>query len=260
MTEIAAQHALNGIYAMGAAPQAATLSLILPRLSDNLQARTHSEIMATADQAMTAAGAAIVCEHTSLGSELTIDFTLTGLCKSPITLAGARAGDMLILTKPLGSGMLMAAKMAGKALGADVAQALHLMRQSQKAAAEILSQSRAMTNVAGVGLIGHLQWLLNASMIGAELSLSDIPLMKGAEDLAASGIRSSIYNTNRMLAPELSDLGPRALLFDPQTSGGLLASVAPDMAQSKLRALQGEGYSAAIIGTTTETKGEITLH
>jgi selenide,water dikinase len=134
------------------------------------------------------------------------------------------------------------------------------MRQSQKAAAEILSQARAMTDVAGFGLIGHLQGLLNASMIGAELSLSDIPLMQGAEDLAASGIRSSIYNTNRMLAPELSDLGPRALLFDPQTSGGLLASVAPDMAKSKLRALQSGGYTAAIIGTTTETKGEITLH
>ncbi len=260
MTEIAAQHALSDIYAMGAAPQAATLSLILPRLSDNLQARTLSEIMATADKAMTAAGAAIVGEHTSLGSELTIGFTLTGLCKSPITLAGARAGDVLILTKPLGSGMLMAAEMAGKARGADVAQALQLMRQSQKAAAEILSQARAMTDVAGFGLIGHLQGLLNASMIGAELSLSDIPLMQGAEDLAASGIRSSIYNTNRMLAPELSDLGPRALLFDPQTSGGLLASVAPDMAESKLRALQSEGYTAAIIGTTTETKGEITLH
>lgn len=260
MTEIAAQHALNDIYAMGAAPQAATLSLILPRLSDSLQARTLAEIMATADQVMTGAGAAIVGGHTSLGSELTIGFTLTGLCNAPITLAGARAGDVLLLTKPLGSGTIMAAEMAGKARGMDVAQALQLMRQGQKAAAEILQEAHAMTDVTGFGLIGHLQGLLDVSAVGAALSLSDIPLMQGAEALATSGVRSSIYDANRMLVPELSDLGPRALLFDPQTSGGLLAAVAADKAHSTLRALQDAGYTAAIIGEITETRGEIILH
>ena len=259
MTEIAAQHALNDIYAMGARPQAATLTLILPRLSDSLQARTLAEIMATADQVMAEAGAAIVGGHTSIGAELTIGFTLTGLCEHPITLAAARPGDVLLLTKPLGSGMIMAGDMAGAARGTDIAEALAMMRQSQKSAAEILNSAHAMTDVTGFGLIGHLKGLLAASQVGATLSVQDIPWMTGADALAEAGIRSSIYDVNRRLAPDLSDAGPRALLFDPQTSGGLLAAVAPDRAQSTLNALQDAGYPAAMIGEITQNSGDITL-
>ena len=103
MTRIAAVHALGDIWAMGATPQAATATIILPRMSSALQSRTMSEIMSIAGAVMRDAGAEIVGGHSSMGDEMTIGFTLTGLCETaPITLAGGQPGDCLILTKPIG--------------------------------------------------------------------------------------------------------------------------------------------------------------
>jgi len=250
MTAIAAQHALNDVWAMGASPQAATVTLILPRQSADLQERLLAEIMHSAHQEMTAAGAAIVGGHTSLGDELTIGFTLTGLCETPpLTLAGAQAGDHLILTKPIGSGTLMAAEMSGTAPGACVAEALDIMCQSQRDAATVLRPvAHAMTDVTGFGLLGHLQGLCAASDLGAEVDFDAIPLMAGAAALAEAGVRSTIFEDNAALLPGIGTAGARALLFDPQTSGGLLASVAPARASDALRELKNHGYHAAKIG------------
>ncbi|MDP5360048.1 MAG: selenide, water dikinase SelD, partial [Paracoccaceae bacterium] len=162
MTRIAAIHALGDIWAMGAAPQAATASLILPRMSAALQERTMSEIMTTAAAVFAQAGGKIIGGHSSLGAELTIGFTVTGLTKSPITLAGAKPGDKIILTKPIGSGTIMAAEMAGKAKGADVIACLELMVQDQAKASQILGEAHAMTDVTGFGLAGHLRGICDA--------------------------------------------------------------------------------------------------
>lgn len=254
MTRIAAIHALGDIWGMGASPQAATASIILPRMSADLQRRTLSEIMAVATEVMGDAGAAIVGGHSSLGDELTIGFTLTGQCdKAPITLAGARAGDALILTKPLGSGVVMAAEMAGRARGGDVAAAYAIMVQGQGAAAAILADVHAMTDVTGFGLAGHLGGICDASGVGAEIDLGAVPLMQGALALAETGTRSTIYADNRSGAgPVFGADGPRAdLLFDPQTAGGLLAAVAADKAVDLLQKLIDAGYPAAIIGRIT---------
>lgn len=260
MTRIATQHALNDIYAMGATPQAATLTLILPRLSDALQARTLSEIMATAHETLCRAGVAIAGGHTSLGERLTIGLTVTGLLEhDPIGLAGAQPGDALILTKPLGSGTLLAAEMATQARGSDIAKALDFMEQPQGAAARSLSQAHAMTDVTGFGLIGHLQGLIEASDVGAALDFDAIPLMDSAAELAASGVRSTLYDANRAIAPEVDDSGARALLFDPQTSGGLLAAIAPTQVDKVLAELKTTGYSAAKIGEITNAPGKITV-
>ena len=241
---------------MGAAPQAATATLILPRLSPELQRRTLSEIMATATEEMRAAGAEIVGGHSSVGDELTIGFTVTGLCeREPITLAGGRAGDALILTKPLGSGVLMAAEMAGKAKGADVAKALVQMTTQQGQASDILSNANAMTDVTGFGLAGHLHGICEASGCGAELDLQAIPCFDGVLALSERGVRSSIYAENRMLVPELPETGKAALLFDPQTAGGLLAAVSPETADGIVKNLQAAGYPATIIGRLTEVSG-----
>jgi len=256
MTRIAAVHALGDIWAMGARPQAATATIILPRMSPELQRRTMAEIMKTASAVIGAAGAEIVGGHSSMGDELTIGFTLTGLCETaPITLSGGRPGDALILTKPLGSGALMAAEMAGQADGAWVADAFRQMVQPQGEASRILADAQAMTDVTGFGLAGHLLGICEASDCGAVLDLDAIPLMAGALELSAKGIRSTIFDDNRAIAPELPSGDRVDLLFDPQTAGGLLAAVAVDQAHGMCEDLRKAGYPAVIIGHLTDTRG-----
>ena len=252
MTRIAAIHALGDIWAMGARPQAATATVILPPLSPALQQRTLSEIMATARQVMRAAGAEIVGGHTSSGAEMTIGFTVTGLCENdPVTLAGGQAGDALILTKPLGSGVLMAAEMAGVAHGDWICAAYDHMTRPQSDAARLLGQAHAMTDVTGFGLAGHLSGLCEASGLGAALTLDAIPVMEGAMEMAEAGVRSSLFADNRTLAPLLPEGGRADLLFDPQTAGGLLAAVAADTADEIVKQLRRMGHPAARIGMLT---------
>ena len=260
MARIAAIHALGDIWAMGASPQAATATVILPRLTPAMQDRTLAEIMQVAGEVMAAAGAEIVGGHTSLGDELTIGFTITGLCEEePITLAGGRAGDVLILTKPLGSGVLMAAEMAGLARGEWVLAAFEQMTRSQAQAAQILAVAHAMTDVTGFGLAGHLSGMCEASGVGATLDLGAIPALQGAVELATRGVQSTLFADNRALAANLPDRGKAALLFDPQTAGGLLAAVAPEMAKDCLTDLLEAGYGAAKIGVLTKGSARISL-
>lgn len=251
MTRIAAIHALSDVWAMGAAPQAATLTLILPRQSAALQVRALTEIMATAHEVMAAAGAAIAGGHTTLGAEFTVGFTLTGLLDAaPVTLAGAQPGDALILTKALGVGVILAAEMRGLARGADVVAAWAQMVRPQGDAAQALRAAHAMTDVTGFGLAGHLAGICAASGLAGELDLTAIPLLAGAEALAAQGVRSSLWAQNVAGAGVVTGAaGPRGdLLFDPQTCGGLLAAVPAAQAASVVAALRAQGHVAAIIG------------
>ncbi|PJI93109.1 selenophosphate synthase [Yoonia maricola] len=251
MTRIAVVHALGDIWAMGAKPQAATASLILPRMTATLQERTMAEIMTTASEVFAKAGTKIIGGHSSLGDELTIGFTVTGLTQTPITLAGAKPGDKLIITKPIGSGTIMAAEMAGKAKGADVISCLDLMVQDQAHAAVILGKAHAMTDITGFGLAGHLRGICDASGVGATLDLDTIPLMDGARELSAAGVRSTLFEDNRTGAGPIA--GPSMdLLFDPQTAGGLLAAVSARSSVAAFKKLQEVGYNAAIIGEITE--------
>lgn len=266
MARIAAVHALGDIWAMGAEPQVATANLILPRLSPALQQRTLREIMSAAGAVLRDAGADIVGGHTSIGDELSIGFTVTGLCTAPpVTLAGAQPGDALILTKPIGSGVIMAAEMSGEARGDWVAAALPLMCQPQGAAARILSglharsRAHAMTDVTGFGLAGHLLGLCEASGLAATLDLKALPVMQGAAELSAGGIRSSLFEENRAIAPELPRGAQADLLFDPQTAGGLLAAVSPDAAADILAQLHSAGYPAARIGTLSAGAPQLNL-
>lgn len=251
MTRIAATHALGDIWAMGARPQAATISLILPRMSAALLRRTMVEIMVTATEVLTGAGAKVAGGHSSLGDELTIGFTLTGLTDAPIRLAGAKPGDALILTKPIGSGTIMAAEMAGRARGADVIACVDQMMQGQARAADILASAHAMTDVTGFGLAGHLRGMCDASATGAVLRLDEIPLMHGAQALSDAGIQSTLFDDNVAGAGPID--GPvLKLLFDPQTAGGLLAAVDVLSARGLLAALKTAGYRAAIVGEITD--------
>ena len=263
MARIAAIHALGDIWAMGAAPQVALSQITLPRLSPELQARTLAEMLEAAAEVFGAAGADVVGGHTTVGAELTIGFTVTGLARRPVTKAGARPGDALILTKPLGSGTIMAAEMAmarlpGLLLGECVAAAFTAMTRGQAAASAVLAPvAHAMTDVTGFGLAGHLMEMLEASDCGARLSLGRVPCLPGAVELAAAGVASSLAPANRAaLLGRVSGL-TAPLIYDPQTGGGLLAAVPAEQAQTLLAALRTHDPEAALIGYVTDGPARI---
>ncbi len=254
MGKIAAIHALGDIWAMGATPQAALATITLPPMSSRLQSIWLNEIMDAASGVMGAAGSEIIGGHTSLGAELMVGFSVTGLLDgNAIRLSGANPGDVLILTKPVGSGTILAAEMQMLARGDHVAAALELMMQEQGTASKILSGAHAMTDVTGFGLAGHLMNMCRASHVAAEINLPAIPLMDGAFDLADSGVRASLYQDNLANVPVEGAIGPRGVLIhDPQTSGGLLAAVDAADANRLLGALQIAGYEATLVGRIVE--------
>ncbi len=258
MTRIAAVHALGDIWAMGAQPQVALSSLILPRMSPALQARTLREITDAASTIFNDAGAALVGGHTTMGAELTIGFTVTGTRDTkPITVAGAQAGDVLLLTRPIGSGVIMAAHMDGTAHGRDVAAALKIMQEPQARQADILRNAHAMTDVTGFGLAGHVQAICAASNLTATIMQTAVPIYQGARALSDQGAGSSLLQANIANAPTVGIRDP--LLHDPQTAGGLLAALPHADADAALVALENDGLRGWVIGRLHSATGPITI-
>lgn len=257
MARIAAIHALSDIRAMGAAPQAVLASIVLPPMDARRQSRTLGEIMAGARAVFDAADAEIVGGHTSTGAEMILGFTVTGLLTArAIGHAGARPGDVLILTKPIGTGVVMAGEMAGRAHGREVKAAIDSMDRDQAAAAAILTAATAMTDVTGFGLAGHLGAICRASDVSVRIDMDEVPFLSGAERLARAGIRSTLWPQNRAAA-ELVRLrapdDPRAdLFYDPQTAGGLLAAVGADIASKLVERIEAEGGTAWRIGVVRD--------
>ncbi|WP_347311409.1 selenide, water dikinase SelD [Defluviimonas sp. SAOS-178_SWC] len=256
LARITAIHAMGDIWSMGARPQAALAQVILPRMSPRLQTETLREIMAAAAETFGSEGADVVGGHTSLGAELTVGFTVTGLAaQMPVKQSGAKPGDWLILTKPIGTGVILAAEMARAAPGAVVAGALASMCRPQGAAARLIApQAHAMTDITGFGLAGHLLAMLEASGVSARISLSHVPFLSGAGELAAAGHGSTLLPANRAaMARMFFTESPRAdLLFDPQTAGGLLAAIPASAALDVAHRLRAIGESPAIIGEVIE--------
>jgi selenide,water dikinase len=253
LARIAAVHALGDVWAMGARPQAALASVVLPRMSQALQARTLEEVTRAASEVLRAAGADLVGGHSTMGAETTLGFTVTGLCDGePIGLGGARPGDALILTRPLGSGVILAAEMAGAAPGAQVIGMLDAMERPQGDAAALLARhAGAMTDVTGFGLAGHAGAIARASGVAVVVAPDAVPAYPGARELAAAGHASSLHAANVAATPVagLGAGGPAAaLLHDPQTAGGLLAAVPASQADALIAALRGMGHRAARIG------------
>ncbi|MEM6389818.1 MAG: selenide, water dikinase SelD, partial [Pseudomonadota bacterium] len=158
VARIALHHAAGDVLAMGAAPQAALAQIILPPMAPRLQTRALIEVMAAAGGAAAELGLEIAGGHSTEGAELSIGFTVTGLLSAPAkTLGAAKAGDVLVLTRPIGSGVLLAGEMAMRAKGADIATLWATLCQPQAEIARALAQhAHAMTDVTGFGLAGHL--------------------------------------------------------------------------------------------------------
>ncbi|MEK6217484.1 MAG: selenide, water dikinase SelD, partial [Boseongicola sp.] len=231
MTRIAALHAMGDIWAMGASPQALLAQITLPQLAEPLQKAWLDECLAAANAVAQETGAALVGGHTSVGAEFTIGFTVTGLLADNRSLCRhAQVGDALILTRPIGSGTLLAAEMLGIADGHEVLGLLDEMSKSQAtAAAKLASCANALTDITGFGLAGHAARLAGGAGLTAEIQLDQVPFFPGAERLAAQGVRSSLYSANLAAQPiDVGDNPAAALLFDPQTAGGLLAAIPSD--------------------------------
>ncbi|KAJ54930.1 segregation protein B [Actibacterium mucosum KCTC 23349] len=258
LTQIAVAHALGDIWAMGGQPRAVLSQVTLPTASDRVQRHMLREITAAARAAL--GDIPLVGGHSAVGAELMVGFTALGQAGAARRVTGAQVGDALILTKPLGSGTLFAAEMQGKADGGDIARALQTMARPVREDAVVLApMAHAMTDVTGFGLGGHLLDMLRDGGLDAELVLNDVPLMQGAAELAAAGVRSSLYPKNAELLQAVgldTTSTPRAaLLADPQTAGGLLAAV-PN-GDAAMDAMQKAGLQAWKIGLLTEGTGKI---
>jgi selenide,water dikinase len=265
---IAANHALGDIFAMGAEAQSALAIATVPYGRERIVEQTLADLMSGALDTLAPTGAVLAGGHSSEGAELAFGLTVNGLIAEDALLrkGGMQPGDTLILTKPIGTGTLFAADMRGKAKGRWVDGAIQSMLVSNQAAAACLHRrgATACTDVTGFGLLGHLVEMTRASDADVQIELQAVPLLDGAEQTVAAGILSSLQPQNLRLRravrdPERLSAHPRyPLLFDPQTAGGLLASVPAAGASGCLDELHELGYScAAIIGRveprTTET-------
>ena len=259
--KVAANHALGDIFAMGGEPQTATAVCTVP---PGLEAKVEDlllQMMSGAVEVLNAAGCSLVGGHTGEGRELALGFSINGLIDEKMShvmrKGGMQAGDMLVLTKPIGTGTLFAAHARGAARGRWIDGAMQSMLMSNQAGAQILSAhgATACTDLTGFGLLGHLVEMTRPSGVDAELHLSALPLLDGATDCIKAGIVSSLQPANVRLrravrnAQEFVQDARYPLLFDPQTAGGLLASVPAAQAGACVAALQAAGYSqTAIIG------------
>jgi selenide, water dikinase len=259
--EIAANHALSDLYAMGAQPHSALAVVTLPFAAQSVMEEQLYQVMAGAVQTLDAAGATLLGGHSGEGAELAIGFSVTGIIDEE-DLARRRMlvpGQALILTKPLGTGALFAADMRHQALGRWIDAAVAMMRQSNYGAAKCLRKHGATgcTDITGFGLVGHLLALLRKTGLGADIELNKLPLLEGALDCVEAGIFSSLQpqNLGRRQQITAADGARRhqtwPLLFDPQTSGGLLAAVPVENALACVAALGELGYGqATIVGRT----------
>ncbi|WP_336366502.1 selenide, water dikinase SelD [Marinobacter sp. C2H3] len=260
--KVAANHSLGDVFAMGAEAQSATAVATVPYGIESKVEDVVFQMMSGAVEVLNEAGCALVGGHTGEGKELALGFAVNGLIDPDEVMSkgGLKPGDVLILTKPIGTGTLFAAHARLAAKGRWIDAALTSMMQSNKAAAECLRRfgTRACTDVTGFGLLGHLVEMTRPSGVDAELNLSAIPILPGAEETVAAGIMSSLQPANVRLRRGIREqekwvnhpLYP--LIFDPQTAGGLLASVPADKAQACVRELRALGYpQTTIIGRVT---------
>jgi selenide, water dikinase len=260
--QIAAANSLSDVYAMGGRPITA-LSIVGFPLQAAPEAAMHQILRGGLDK-MAEAGVAVVGGHSINDEEIKAGFAVTGLVHPEriVTNAGARPGDCLILTKPLGTGIMAFAMQLGRAPAGGPEAAAHWMAMLNQEAAKLMVEFgvRACTDVTGFGLAGHLAAMAEASRVDVEVVWDDLPLLPGVMECLAEGIASGAVERNRESSASALVAGDGVtppmldLCFDPQTSGGLLLAVAPSAADELLRRLRAAGSTeAAAIGKVLGT-------
>lgn len=263
MGRIAANHALSDLYACGARPVSALAAITLPFSSGALQQRELEQLLDGALHEFALAGCRLNGGHSLQGVELSVGFAVNGVAMSPdgrlLGKSGAAPGDQLVLTKALGIGALFAAHMQLAADGRDLSAAVASMLQSNQMAAQLALAhgASACTDITGFGLLGHLLEMLSG-LHGAYLELARLPLLRGAIEHIGAGITSTMQAANTRSAgwsvqhPETIDEARMQMLFDPQTSGGLLIAIPAERAAALCDALRQNGYGwARVIGEVT---------
>ena len=253
---ICAHHSLNDLYAMGAQPTSALALATIPLMAEPMMEDDLHQLLRGVVDVLNASDTPLVGGHSAEGAELSIALTVTGTPGlTTLTKSGAQVGDMLLLTKPLGTGVILAGAMRGTHVPGAIAGAVNCMDTSNALSVEILRNYavNALTDVTGFGLLGHLSEILRGSDCGVSLHLNDIPMLPGALLMARQGIASSLQASNALVLADFTlsadlDAEILALLSDPQTSGGLLASVPAHQADSCLTALRVQQIEAAMIG------------
>ncbi len=262
--QIALKHGFSDLYAMGATPHSVLALVQLPYATPAKQGEMLYHLLAGIYKGLIPTGTPLVGGHSLEGPQLALGFACNGVAQADQLWrkGGMQVGDALILTQALGTGTLFAADMQKKAKGRWIEAAIATMLVSNGPAADVFRahQVTACTDVTGFGLVGHLLEMLRASQVSVELNLRDLPVLPGARETLAQGILSSLYGQNVRAAGGISNsIAHRhhpdyPLLFDPQTAGGLLATVPAARAKDCLASLRQRGYTAAVqIGTVTPT-------
>lgn len=257
--QISANHCLSDLFSMGAEPQSALAIATLPYATPAKLEETLYQLLSGAVKALNQAQAVLIGGHTTEGTDLAFGLSCNGLAYPDRLLrkGGMEPGQVLILTKALGTGTLFAADMQLKAKGRWIEAAIQSMLLSNQAAADCLRKwgAIACTDITGFGLLGHLTEMLRASQVSVELNLEAIPVLNGVEKTLQQGVVSSLYAQNLQTSRQIQNLDQVSshplfpLLFDPQTSGGLLAAIPGDRATDCLACLQSAGYpDSRIIG------------
>lgn len=259
--QIAATNALSDVYAMGGEPKLCLNIMAVP--ADMPRETVHQMLRGGYDKVYEA-GALITGGHSILDKEPKYGLAVTGFVHPDrvLTNSGARVGDVLLLTKPLGVGVLTTAAKAEIASPEGLALAHRLMTTLNKAARDVMVNYRvhACTDVTGFGLLGHLTEMTQGSGVSAELYVDEMDLIPEAVELARMGILPEGMYRNRAFAESGVDAGQTALcrqdiLYDPQTAGGLLMAVHPEDAAALLAELQNCVPSAQRIGIIRPYEG-----
>ena len=259
--QIAATNALSDVYAMGGEPK---LCLNIMAIPESMPKEAVHQLLRGGYDKVYEAGALITGGHSILDEELKYGLAVTGFVHPDkiLTNSGARPGDVLLLTKPLGIGVLTTAAKADMASPAAVALAQQLMTTLNKSARDAMVQYRvhACTDVTGFGLLGHACEMAQGSGVELELRVEDIDLIPEAVELARMGILPAGMYRNRAFAEGEVDAGvtelcKQDLLYDPQTAGGLLMAVDPADADALLAELRRCVPSAQRIGVVQEYQG-----
>ena len=267
--QIAAANALSDVYAMGGKPLTAMNVVCFPVRS--LDISVLQDILRGGVDKMREAGAILVGGHTIDDAELKYGLSVTGTVSPQrlVTTVGAQSGDKLILTKPLGTGIISTAVKAGVVDAELVRRVTGSMATLNNRASELMQEVgvHACTDITGFGLLGHALHLAESSGVGIELHLASIPYFPEVIDFSQQGlVPGGLHRNKDYYADRVRFIGEIAgymqdILYDPQTSGGLLISLSPGKAKLLLERLQQAGVSdAALVGeVASEPSGTVTV-
>jgi selenide,water dikinase len=257
---ISALNSINDVWAMGGIPITALAVTCFPK--KGLDFSILGEIMRGGLDVLTAHGVALVGGHSVDDPQIMFGYAVTGLVnpRHVITNRGARPGDALILTKPIGTGVVSTGIKFGKASDAVMQASLQTMLLAGREAADLMQEfgAHAATDVTGFALLGHAWEVARGSGVTIEIEAERVPLIAGAHELAAQGLLTSGDKTNRQYVGDDIELGVEvsqplaSLMFDPQTAGGLLISINPAHADALLARLRETYPDAARIGRVAE--------